>query len=291
MSAEGRATRRDLSRRREPVSTRVSRSARPVTSAARSGRRVSDDADGCVPRCARAGRDCRSSRSRASVAIGYETVEDLRACTAASTRRPTSVNGIVHTHSTHLVALTLEGVWRHGRRVTADHAVLRDESRPHSARAVPSTGRRRRRRVREARRDRTSAACSWSVWARSCGSRSVSHASYALEELEETARLWLMTGRRVAPLTEAALERFARNVRARAGNADSDPTPSCSWESDYEYPDPSVGRRCASAIEKAAYAKVFKSDRSVLDDLLRRRVSRSRQRRLRQVADERRSQL
>jgi len=36
--------------------------------------------------------------------------------------------------------------------------------------------------------------------------RSVSHASFALEELEETARLWLMSDPRPAPLSEAAIE-------------------------------------------------------------------------------------
>jgi hypothetical protein len=35
---------------------------------------------------------------------------------------------------------------------------------------------------------------------------SVSRASYALEELEETARLWLMSNPRPAPLDQAALD-------------------------------------------------------------------------------------
>jgi ribulose-5-phosphate 4-epimerase/fuculose-1-phosphate aldolase len=41
--------------------------------------------------------------------------------------------------------------------------------------------------------------------------RSVAQASYALEELEETARLWLMTNPRPAPLDAAALDEL-RNV-------------------------------------------------------------------------------
>jgi ribulose-5-phosphate 4-epimerase/fuculose-1-phosphate aldolase len=44
---------------------------------------------------------------------------------------------------------------------------------------------------------------------------SVSKASYALEELEETARLWLMTQPRPAPLDEAALEELRRVFGAR----------------------------------------------------------------------------
>jgi ribulose-5-phosphate 4-epimerase/fuculose-1-phosphate aldolase len=45
--------------------------------------------------------------------------------------------------------------------------------------------------------------------------RSVAHASYALEELEETARLWLMTNPRPAPLDEASLEELRSAFGAR----------------------------------------------------------------------------
>jgi 3-dehydro-4-phosphotetronate decarboxylase len=44
---------------------------------------------------------------------------------------------------------------------------------------------------------------------------SVSQASYVLEELEETARLWLMTNPRPAPLDEAALEELRAVFAAR----------------------------------------------------------------------------
>jgi ribulose-5-phosphate 4-epimerase/fuculose-1-phosphate aldolase len=45
--------------------------------------------------------------------------------------------------------------------------------------------------------------------------RSVAQASYALEELEETARLWLMANPRPAPLDEAALEELRAVFGAR----------------------------------------------------------------------------
>jgi ribulose-5-phosphate 4-epimerase/fuculose-1-phosphate aldolase len=45
--------------------------------------------------------------------------------------------------------------------------------------------------------------------------RSVAHASYALEELEETARLWLMTHPRPAPLNADALEELRSVFGAR----------------------------------------------------------------------------
>ena len=45
--------------------------------------------------------------------------------------------------------------------------------------------------------------------------RSVSHASHALEELEETARLWLMSDPRPAPLSEDAIEELRATFGAR----------------------------------------------------------------------------
>ena len=45
--------------------------------------------------------------------------------------------------------------------------------------------------------------------------RSVAHAAYALEELEETARLWLMSLPRPEPLDAAALEELRAVFGAR----------------------------------------------------------------------------
>ncbi|MGN6804503.1 MAG: class II aldolase/adducin family protein, partial [Trinickia sp.] len=44
--------------------------------------------------------------------------------------------------------------------------------------------------------------------------RSVSHASYALEEFEETARLWLMATPRPEPLDETALDELRQTFGA-----------------------------------------------------------------------------
>ncbi|PTN51095.1 aldolase, partial [Achromobacter xylosoxidans] len=45
--------------------------------------------------------------------------------------------------------------------------------------------------------------------------RSVAHAAYALEELEETARLWLMSDPRPAPLSAAAIDELRDVFGAR----------------------------------------------------------------------------
>ena len=45
--------------------------------------------------------------------------------------------------------------------------------------------------------------------------RSVAHASYALEELEETARLWLMSDPRPEPLAAEAIEELRAVFGAR----------------------------------------------------------------------------
>ena len=45
--------------------------------------------------------------------------------------------------------------------------------------------------------------------------RSVAQAAYVLEELEETARLWLMTNPRPVPLAESAIEELRTVFGAR----------------------------------------------------------------------------
>lgn len=44
---------------------------------------------------------------------------------------------------------------------------------------------------------------------------SVSNAAYALEELEETARLWLMTEPKPAPLSDAQIDELRQTFGAR----------------------------------------------------------------------------
>lgn len=124
--------------------------------------------------------------------------------------RNAQIRGIVHTHSTHLVALTLAGVW--------SEADVLPPITPYYVMKVGHIPLIRYRRPGDPQVAAQIAALADSVrgvllerlgpvvW-----ERSVAQASYALEELEETARLWLMTNPRPEPLDAAALEEL-RNV-------------------------------------------------------------------------------
>lgn len=122
--------------------------------------------------------------------------------------------GIVHTHSTHLVALTLAGVWRQDEVLPpiTPYQVMkvgripligyRRPGDPQAAAEVAAVAAQ----VRGALFERLGPV----VW-----ERSVSHASYVLEELEETARLWLMTQPRPEPLPAEAIEALRVTFGAR----------------------------------------------------------------------------
>jgi ribulose-5-phosphate 4-epimerase/fuculose-1-phosphate aldolase len=122
--------------------------------------------------------------------------------------------GVVHTHSTHLVALTLAGVW-------SDTDVLPPLT-PYYVMKVGHVPLIRYRRPGDPQVAAEIAALAGSVRAvllERLGpvvwERSVAQASYALEELEETARLWLMTNPRPAPLGAAALDELRAVFGAR----------------------------------------------------------------------------
>jgi len=119
-------------------------------------------------------------------------------------RNPT-VGGVVHTHSTHLVALTLAGVWRPDdilppltpyQVMKVGHIPLIGYQRPGSPDGAEQVAQLANR-VRGVMLERLGPV----VW-----ESSVSRASYALEELEETARLWLMSNPSPEPLDQAALD-------------------------------------------------------------------------------------
>jgi 3-dehydro-4-phosphotetronate decarboxylase len=122
--------------------------------------------------------------------------------------------GVVHTHSTYLVALTLAGVWSRddvlppitpyyvmkvghvpliAYRKPGDVAVAEEVA------AVASS-------VRAVLLERLGPV----VW-----EKSVSHASYALEELEETARLYLSVLPRPVGLSDAAIQELKDVFGAR----------------------------------------------------------------------------
>lgn len=125
-----------------------------------------------------------------------------------------SMNGVVHTHSTHLVALTLAGVW-HADDVLppitpyyvmkVGHVPLVTYRRP----GDPEVAARIRALATEVRAvllERLGPV----VWG-----ASVSQAAWALEELEETARLWLMTTPRPEPLTESQIDELRTTFNAK----------------------------------------------------------------------------
>ncbi|NVZ18589.1 3-oxo-tetronate 4-phosphate decarboxylase [Pseudomonas costantinii] len=127
-------------------------------------------------------------------------------------RNPT-VGGVVHTHSTHLVALTLAGVWRADdilppltpyQVMKVGHIPLIGYQRPGSPKVAEQVAQLANR-VRGVMLERLGPV----VW-----ESSVAKASYALEELEETARLWLMSNPRPEPLNQAALDELRETFGA-----------------------------------------------------------------------------
>ncbi len=119
--------------------------------------------------------------------------------------RNPGVGGVVHTHSTHLVALTLAGVWQPNdilppltpyQVMKVGHIPLIGYQRPGSPKVAEQVAQLANS-VRGVMLERLGPV----VW-----ESSVSKASYALEELEETARLWLMSNPRPEPLDQSALD-------------------------------------------------------------------------------------
>ncbi len=119
---------------------------------------------------------------------------------------------VVHTHSTHLVALTLAGVWQPQDVLPpitpyfvmkVGHVPLIPYHRPGDAAVGPLVAaaiaghRARGLELRAVLLDRLGP----NVWGPSPAA-----AMAVLEELEETARLWLLAGRSVAPLDSAQLQ-------------------------------------------------------------------------------------
>lgn len=119
---------------------------------------------------------------------------------------------VLHTHSTHLVALTLRGVWSEDDIVPpitpyyvmkVGHVPLIPYHRPGDPRAAELVARRveamaaRGTPIRAVMLDRLGP----NVW-----HRTPAQASAVLEELEETARLWLLASPPPAPLAPAQID-------------------------------------------------------------------------------------
>ena len=123
--------------------------------------------------------------------------------------RNPEVNGVVHTHSTSLVALTLAGGWNNDdilppltpyQVMKVGHVPLIAYQRPGSPDVAAQVAHLANT-VRGVMLERLGPV----VW-----ESSVSKASFALEELEETAKLWMMSNPKPAPLGEEAIEALRR---------------------------------------------------------------------------------
>ncbi len=122
--------------------------------------------------------------------------------------------GVVHTHSTNLVALTLAGVWSEDDVLPpitpyyvmkVGHVPLIRYCRP-GAPEVADAVARLAATVRAVLLERLGPV----VW-----DRTVSQASFALEELEETAALWMALGRSGSALPEEAIDELRIAFAAR----------------------------------------------------------------------------
>ena len=125
-----------------------------------------------------------------------------------------AMRAVVHTHSTNLVALTLAGVWRDDdvlppltpyQVMKVGHVPLIRYRRPGDP-AVAEQVRALARAVRGVLLERLGPV----VWG-----TTPSQASYALEELEETAKLWLGRSPKPPPLSEAAIDELRAAFGAR----------------------------------------------------------------------------
>jgi len=132
-----------------------------------------------------------------------------------------SARCVIHTHSTHLVALTLAGVWRPDDIVPpitpyyvmkVGHVPLIPYHRPGDAAvgdlvsAAVARFAARGTPIRAVMLDRLGP----NVW-----HATPANAVSVLEELEETAKLWLQGGRAAKPLEEAQIEELRRAFGAR----------------------------------------------------------------------------
>ena len=128
---------------------------------------------------------------------------------------------VIHSHSTHLVALSLQGAWRPDDIVPpltpyfvmkVGHVPLIPYHRPGDAAvadlvaAAIARARERDAPIRAVMLDRLGP----NVW-----HDSPAHAMAVLEELEETAKLWLLGGRTAEPLAESAIDELRRAFGAR----------------------------------------------------------------------------
>ena len=124
---------------------------------------------------------------------------------------------VLHTHATHLVALTLQGVWREEdilppltpyQVMKVGHVPLIAYRRPGDPAVADAVAQRiaaAQRPLRAVMLERLGP----TVW-----HDSPATAMALLEELEETARLWLLGGRALTPMTEAQIDEMRAHFDA-----------------------------------------------------------------------------
>jgi ribulose-5-phosphate 4-epimerase/fuculose-1-phosphate aldolase len=123
---------------------------------------------------------------------------------------------VIHTHSTHLVALTLQGVWSEADILPpitpyfvmkVGHVPLIPYHRPGDPAVADLVAARiaERPAIRAVMLERLGP----TVW-----QRTPAEASAVLEELEETAKLWLLCQPKPAPLSEAQIDALRRQFGA-----------------------------------------------------------------------------
>jgi len=128
---------------------------------------------------------------------------------------------VLHTHSTHLVALTLAGVWSVADVVPpiTPYYVMKVGHVPLVAYHRPGDPAVAERVAEALARGRASGAAPRAVLLDRLGPvvwhDSPAAAMATLEELEETARLWLMTNPKPAPVTPAQIDELRRAFGAR----------------------------------------------------------------------------
>ena len=123
-----------------------------------------------------------------------------------------SAGCVIHTHATHLVSLSIQGVWREADIVPplTPYFVMKVGHVPQIPYGVPGAAEVASQ-VAAAITTAQSAACPIrAVMLERLGPvvwhASPAQASAVLEELEETAKLWLQSGRNATPLSEAAIQ-------------------------------------------------------------------------------------
>ena len=124
------------------------------------------------------------------------------------------VNAVVHTHSTHLVSLSLSGVWQNNQILPpiTPYQVMKVGRIPMIAYCRPGDPKvasqiaHLAQDVRGVLLERLGPV----MW-----HQSISQAAYALEELEETARLWLMQNPKPSPLNAHEIDELCATFQSR----------------------------------------------------------------------------